>query len=346
MTRIIEKLLRPLVVVLLGFLLAMGRAEPLAATSFNAPQYLRIGAGAVTSDGFGLAGAIAGVLSSPPGGPSCANGGSCGIPGMIAIVHSVPRLRDRLAALRRGEVDLVLVSGNEARLVQRQGGFRAVAGLTAEMIQPMVPAKSRLRSHRQLRGKRVALVDTTVQDGEEAAGGLLRSWAAAEGISGTYFERKRGDAAEAPLAAALKGLEARSFDALILYDTVPNRQIAAYALSHEVRFLPVRNLPTGLTLTRLTQASDLYNGQPATATFGTVSQIIVRLDMPSDLVYSICQSLWNEQTVKAYAAHNSLKPIRRDHAQKGLQWRLHPGAVKYYREAAALKVGTKDRSEP
>ncbi|MCX8500220.1 MAG: hypothetical protein ORO03_00780 [Alphaproteobacteria bacterium] len=318
-------------------------ASLVQAASFITPQYLRIGAGAVNSPGFGVAGAIAGVLSSPLGGPSCANGGSCGIPGMIAIVHSIPKLPDRLAALRRGDIDLALVSGNEARQIKGQGGFRAVAGLTTETIQLMVPAKSRIRSHQQLRNRRVALVDTTLQDGEDSTGSTLRAWAESIGISGTYYSRKAGDSAEVPLTMALKRLEAQQLDALILYGTAPNRQLAAYAISHEVRFLPLRNLAEGLDLTRLTQASDLYNGQPETATLGTVSQFIARADMPRDLVYSICQSLWDERSLKAYSANNSLKLVGIADAQKGLQWRIHPGAAKFYRENTVLKPVTVEK---
>ncbi|MDI9409438.1 MAG: TAXI family TRAP transporter solute-binding subunit [Candidatus Pacebacteria bacterium] len=297
------------------------------------PQYLRIGAGAVNGGGFAIAGAIAGVLSSPPGGPSCTNGGSCGIPGMIAIVRAIPNLSDRLAALGRREIDLVLLSGSEARMAREQAGFRTIAGLSSQMIQIMVPTKSRIKSQQQLAGRRLALVDADGFEGDDGANSYVKKWTESLGLSGSYFITRAANNGETGLAVALSALEKNQFDALVVFGAAPNPEIAAYALSHEVRFIPIRTPPVNSGLSKLVMTAGVYNGQAQTSSIGMVSQLVVRADMPRELVYQICQSIWDSHSLKSYATVTASRAIAAKNAQVGLQWRLHSGAVKYYREA-------------
>ena len=309
----------------------------LMAAPVVSPQYLRIGGGAVNGGGFAIAGAIAGVLSSPPGGPSCKNGGSCGIPGMIAIVRSIPKLNERLAALNRREIDLLLVTGSEARLVKDQPGIRVIAGLTTQVVQIIVPMKSRIKSLQQLHGRRLALVDSDSSEGDDGANSFIKKWAEMEGLSGAYFITKASSNGETGLAVALKALEKNQIEALVVFGAVPNPEISAYALSQELRFLSLRPRAGNSPLAKIIQPAGLYNGQPQLTTIGSVSQLVVRTDMPRELVYSICRSIWEPHSLKSYGTVTASKGISLENAQLGLQWKLHSGAQKFYRELAASK---------
>ncbi|MCH7796179.1 MAG: hypothetical protein IH900_13720, partial [Proteobacteria bacterium] len=51
-------------------------------------RYFRIGTGSTAGTYFPIGGIIASAISKPPGSRDCAAGGSCGVPGLIAVAQS------------------------------------------------------------------------------------------------------------------------------------------------------------------------------------------------------------------------------------------------------------------
>ena len=51
-------------------------------------RFFRIGTGGVTGTYYPIGGLIADIISNPPGSRPCDKGGSCGVPGLVAIAQS------------------------------------------------------------------------------------------------------------------------------------------------------------------------------------------------------------------------------------------------------------------
>src|SRR5690242_5979785 len=54
------------------------------------PRYFRIGTAATGGSFFEIGGIIAGAVSGPAEGPPCGRGGTCGVPGLVAVAQATP----------------------------------------------------------------------------------------------------------------------------------------------------------------------------------------------------------------------------------------------------------------
>src|SRR5258706_7625719 len=86
----------------------------LPALAQGEPQFFRIGSGVVDSPSFAVAGLVAAGLSSPPGGRPCDRGGSCGVPGMIALAQAIGSAAEAIDLLEQRQLDAVLVPASDA----------------------------------------------------------------------------------------------------------------------------------------------------------------------------------------------------------------------------------------
>ena len=67
--------------------LALGGAALAAGLALaQAPAFFRIGTGGTAGTYYPIGGLIANAISSPPGSRACEEGGSCGVPGLIATL--------------------------------------------------------------------------------------------------------------------------------------------------------------------------------------------------------------------------------------------------------------------
>jgi TRAP-type uncharacterized transport system substrate-binding protein len=65
-------------------------------------------------------------------------------------------------------------------------------------------------------------------------------------------------------------------------------------------------------------------------------QVIVREDMPEDMAYKIVKTFWeNLADIKATGA--ALANMNKDDSLESLSAKLHPGALKYYKEKGWMK---------
>src|SRR5262245_3238470 len=60
----------------------------IAAPSGQETQFFRIGAAATSGTFFEIGGVIASAISNPAGSPPCERGGSCGVPGLVAVAQA------------------------------------------------------------------------------------------------------------------------------------------------------------------------------------------------------------------------------------------------------------------
>ncbi len=80
-----------------------------------------------------------------------------------------------------------------------------------------------------------------------------------------------------------------------------------------------------------------YKGQNEDAPcLGSNAMLIIRKDMPEDLVYQITKAIY-ESLSDLKSVHNSLEYMTKDTITKDLGLPLHPGAEKFYKESGVLK---------
>ena len=88
-----------LAAVVVGLTLAGGLAQA------QEMKFFRIGTGGAGGTYFPIGGLIANAISSPPGARSCDKGGTCGVPGLIAIAVSTNASVANVNAIHAGQLD-------------------------------------------------------------------------------------------------------------------------------------------------------------------------------------------------------------------------------------------------
>ena len=131
-------------------------------------NFFTIGTGGTGATYYPLGGVIANAVSNPPGSRPCDEGGSCGVPGLIAVaqssrgsVNNVNGINSGLFALGLLAVRCGVLGLYRNRRVRGPGcddrGLRAIAALYPEHIHLVASADSGIESVADLRGKRVSL---------------------------------------------------------------------------------------------------------------------------------------------------------------------------------------------
>src|SRR5919199_4293960 len=131
-----------------------------------AAQFLRIGTANVAGTYYAIGGLIADIVSRPPGAPPCEGGGSCGVPGLIAVAQTSTGSVANLEAIQAGEIESGFAQSDVAYAAFTATGpfagrppfdrLRALANLYTEAVHLVVRADSDLHTVLDLKGRRVS----------------------------------------------------------------------------------------------------------------------------------------------------------------------------------------------
>lgn len=310
-------------------------------------KFFRIGTGGAGGTYFPIGGAIANAISNPPGSRECDKGGSCGVPGLVAIAQSTNASAHNVTAIQAGQMEAGLTGaatlyfayhGEEKFKDNAKPDLRVIANLFPEDLHLVLPKGAKLDGLSDLKGKRVGIAQAgsgtqiavelileahgiTRDDYDEAE--LNNSQSAerlADGQLDAYFY-----AAGTPVAAMIqldntKGMELYSFTDEEI--TTGNKRVPYYIRS---------KIPAGT-----------YPGVDYDVDTLAVSGILATsAEQDEELIYEITKALWNDNTRKLLDnGHAKGKVITAETALDGvaeLNVPLHPGAEKFYREAGLLK---------
>lgn len=306
-------------------------------------RFLRIGTGSTAGANFPVGGLIASVLSNPPGSRDCERGGSCGIPGVIAVAQATQGSVENAREVGRGSFDAAIVQADTAaRAVTGRGEFakhrlpslRALASLYPESLQIVVRRDSGITSVAGLKGKRLSL-DTPGSGSQTAARAVL----AQAGIKLNEIKPIYVD-----LGLATDYIREGKIDGFFYVGGSPAPAIAQLAEVLELRLLPV----SGATVNRIaksestyapaTIAAGTYKGVAATDTLGVYALLVVNASLPDALAYGMLRSLWHP-TSRAIlnGGHPQGRAIRLTSALEGIAIPRHPAADRFYAEAGLLK---------
>lgn len=302
-------------------------------------RFFRIGTGATSGTYFSLGGVIANAISNPPGSRSCEQGGSCGVPGLIAVAQSTQGSVENVEAIVEDRLDSGLVQADVAYWAYHGTGLfrdkgpsrelRAIANLLVSSVHIVVRADSAIREVAQLAGKRVSL-------GERGSGSLIlaKTILAAYGLSEEAIEptyHKPGPASDLLHDGAL--------DAFFVVGAVPVTAVADLADRMAIRLLPVSGTTAdelGAFYPFFAEAvieAGTYRNVAHTASLGISTQWLVAAGADDDFVHALTRSLWHERSRTLF--DNGPPEAASLHLQGALKYiaiPLHPGARRYYDE--------------
>jgi len=89
----------------LAFMAALCVAAAGLAANGPEPRFIRIGTAATGGSFFAIGGLVASAISSPQGGPPCGHGGSCGVPGLVAVAQATPGSIENLRMINNAQID-------------------------------------------------------------------------------------------------------------------------------------------------------------------------------------------------------------------------------------------------
>ncbi|MFD1882429.1 TAXI family TRAP transporter solute-binding subunit [Paracoccus pacificus] len=308
-------------------------------------SFFRIGTGGTAGTYYPIGGLLANAISSPPGSRPCEDGGSCGVPGLVASALASNGSVANVNAIEGGTLESGFVQADVAAWAQTGTGIwegkppaeklRAIANLYPESIHLVASKNSGITSVADLKGKRVSLDEPgsgTLVDAQIilAAAGLSE-----KDISPEYL--KPDQAADRMRDGAM--------DAFFFVGGFPAGAIAELASGHDITLVPL----DGDVAKKVTDeykffATDMvpagtYEGVDVDVpTLAVGAEWITSADQPEELIYGITKALWNDNTRKQLdAGHAKGKAIVKEKALDGIGIPLHPGAEKFYKEAGLLK---------
>lgn len=305
-------------------------------------RFFQLGTGPTGETRFPVGGLIANALSNPPGSRECEKGGSCGVPGLVAVAKSTNGSIANVEAIAARRLDAALVHADIAFWAFHGTGIykgkgavknlRGIAMLYPETIHLVARADAKIRSVRDLKGKRVSFGEK--DSGTAVHGRLLLE---AYGLKESQLKlnpMKPGPAADAVAAGKL--------DAFLTVDAFPVPAIAELARTTAITLVPI----DGAEAERLrAQYPFLGAGAVAAGTYDGVADSVRTLEVgvalvtgaeqDEKLIYGITRALWHPSTQRLLAEANPrarrLKLDSRSVEAMGIA--LHGGASSYYFDA-------------
>jgi len=319
----------------------------LAALPLHAQQditFFRILTGGTVGTYFPIGGLIANAISNPPGSRPCDDGGSCGVPGLVATSVASNGSVANAAAIGAGSAQSGFVQSDVAFWAYNGTGIyqgrpkidvlRAIANLYPESFQLVVRKGLGIKSVADLKGKRVSL--------DEPGSGTLvdaRLILAAWGLS-----EKDLVAQYLPAQQVADKLKDGAIDAFFNVSGWPQSAIADLALTVGIDLVPIAGPEADKLLQQYSFFSadeipdDAYKGVSGVKTVSVHALWVTSSKQPEDLIYKVTAALWNPNTRKLLdSGHAKGRVIRLETATVGLGIPLHAGAEKFYKEKGLLR---------
>ena len=326
---------------LLGGLAATAGGLPAAAQEIT---FFRIGTGATAGTYFPIGGLIANAISNPPGSRSCADGGSCGVPGLVATAVASNGSVANVNAIASGSMQSAFTQSDVAYWAYNGTGIydgrpkvdvlRAIANLYPESFHLVVRKGSGIKTMADLKGKRMSVDEPgsgTLVDARLilAAYGLTEKDIKAEYLKPQQAADKlREGALDAFFSVGGWPLGAiAELAATTGIDLVPIDGPEAEKLIKQYSFFGVDEIPDGA-----------YKNVAGVKTVSVNAIWATSSKQTDELIYAITTALWNPSTRKLLdSGHAKGKAIKLESAVQGLGIPLHPGAEKFYKEKDLIK---------
>lgn len=310
-----------------------------AATS-QEMRFWRIGTGGAGGTYFPIGGLIANAISSPPGARSCDKGGTCGVPGLVAIAVSTNASVANVNAIHAGQLDAGLAGAQS--VVQGYNGegkfagdaktnIRVIANLYPEDMHLVLAKGTSLNSLNDLNGMRIG-VASAGSGTQVSVRMILKHY----GIEAKEFELGLGQSTQRLADGQLDAFfyaGGTPFAALIQLGSTKGFEL--YKFTDDERKAINKIIP--YYVESMIPAGVYENVTEDTPTVAVNGQLITSVDQPDDLIYEITKALWSKKTRGLLdKGHSKGKAIRLETALTGVLIPLHPGAEKFYKEVGMI----------
>lgn len=329
--------------ILLALVICAAAAQFATPTSAQEITIFRIGTGGIGGTYYPIGGMVAQAISSPPGSRSCDKGGSCGVPGLIAVPQSSNGSASNIAGIARGSLesgfaqsDVVYWAYSGTGIYEGQAPItelRVIANLYAESIQLVARKGANISSVRDLRGLRVSL--------DEPGSGTLIDARIVLSIHGLTEQDLLPEYIKPD--PAIHKIENNQLDAFFIVAGYPTRSVAQLAAGAGAELVPIAKPEADAMVDRWNffthdvVPAGTYVGIPETHTVSVGAQWVVSANIDSELIYQITKALWNNASRRILDnGHPKGMAIVAEHALRGLGIPLHPGAKRYYTEVGLL----------
>jgi TRAP transporter TAXI family solute receptor len=306
-------------------------------------RFFRIATGSIAGTYFPIGSIIASAISNPPGSRPCEDGGSCGVPGLIAVAQTTKGSVENVQLLLNGGTDSALVQADVAHwahagqnMFAKNGpakDLRAIASLYPESVHVVVRKSSGIDSIRELKGKQISV-------GVSGSGTMLDATLilAAHGLKkGSYKAIRKGPAASA------SALRDGKLDAMLFVAGYPVSAITTLAEEQDIKLLPINGkYRKALTekhayFSAIEIPAGTYANVGGVETIAVNAQWIVSANLDKELVYAMTRALWHANARRLLdRGHPEGRNITLDKALDGLAIPLHEGAMQYYRDVELL----------
>jgi uncharacterized protein len=307
--------------------------------------FFRILTGGTDGTYYPVGGMIATVVSNPPGSLPCdRQGGSCGVPSLVATAvasdGSVGNIDDLAAnrmasALVQSDIAYWAYSGTGIYQGRRPvNALRAIACLYPESIQLVASKGAGISSIRDLRGKRVSLDEDN--SGTQVDAKLIL---ATYGLSEQDFQPRF-----IPAQRVTESMKDGSIDAFFSVSGWPETAIADLAATAGIVLVPIGG-PEAARLISQYKYFDAakipdgaYAGVKGVQTVEVDALWVTTTNQPDDLIYKITAALWSPSARRVLdSGHAKGRLIRLETALNGLAIPLHPGAERFYKEQNLIR---------
>jgi TRAP transporter TAXI family solute receptor len=288
-----------------------------AATTGLAPaqemRFFRIGTGGVAGTYYPIGGLIADIISNPPGARPCDKGGSCGVPGLVAIAQSSNGAVANVDAIASGDLESGFAQSDVAYWAYTGTGIysghgkvqnlRAIANLYPESVHIVARKGSGIASVRDLKGKRVSLDEPgsgTLVDARI----ILEAFGLSENDLTPHYVKS---------TQAVAMIEEGQLDAFVIIAGYPTGSVAEMCAASGCELVPIEGPEVDALLERY--------------------PFFARDTIPA-LTYS---EIGETATLSVGAQWLVGAEITLQTALEGIAIPLHPGAERYYREVGLIQ---------
>ncbi|MFQ5534462.1 MAG: TAXI family TRAP transporter solute-binding subunit [Sphingomonadales bacterium] len=326
-----------------GILVTTVIAVGLGVPAFTAQDilYFRIGTGSTSGTYFPVGEALANLISRPPGAPTCDDGGRCGVPGVIGVAQATDGSIANIQAVSLGRIESGLAQGDLVfwgyngkgifRSNGRHTGLRVIASLYPESVHLVARKGSGIRTVKDLRGKRVSL-DRRDSGTYADAVLVLKTFGLREiDFIAAYDDQNR----------AVERMLEGELDAFLFVGGFPASGISDLAKRDLIDLIPIDGDGAAKIIAKYpffvedTIPAGTYSDTGEIKTISVRAQWIVNAEADEQLVYQITRALWHPSNRGILEnSHEKGRLIRLDSALDGIATKLHPGAERFYREAA------------
>jgi TRAP transporter TAXI family solute receptor len=322
-------------------LLALGCASPGVAQEMI---FFRIGTGGVTGTYYPIGGLVADIISHPPGARPCDKGGSCGVPGLVAIAQSSNGSVANVNAIQSGDLESGFVQSDIAYWAYTGTGIyegkgevenlRAITNLYPESVHLVARKDSGIETVRDLKGKRVSI-------DEPGSGTLVDARIILEAFGLSEDDLQAEYVKPSP---AISMMHDGELDAFIIVAGYPTASVVELCATLGCELVPIDGPEVDALLERYqfftpeVIPAGVYEGVGQTPTISVGAQWVVGAEIDEELVYGITKALWHD-TARYLLDNGHAKgsSIKLETALHGIAIPLHPGAERYYREVGLLE---------